>query len=180
MSARTIERIETGRLVCERMRPEHERDLIRLLCDPRVAATTWPRSDGPSEAEVSASLAAKIEHWERHGFGLWLLRDRADDAMVGRGGLQTTHATGGLEVEVGWAIVPERWGQGLATEMAWLAVNVAFADLDLQSIVAFTLPDNVASRRVMEKAGFAYERDIVYVELPHVLYRRAKDRSRLI
>ena len=39
-------------------------------------------------------------------------------------------------------------------------------------IVAFTRPDNVASRRVMEKADFVYERDVLHVGLPHVLYRR--------
>ncbi len=174
MSTRTIARIETERLLCERMTPDDEQDLGVLLRDPRVAPTAWPTPGGPTNVEVSANLAAKIEHWERHGFGMWLLRDRVTGAMVGRGGLQWTHATGADEVEVGWAIVPQRWGHGLATEMALAAVDVAFDELRLQSIIAFTMPHNVASRRVMEKAGFAYERDIVYVELPHVLYRRVR------
>jgi RimJ/RimL family protein N-acetyltransferase len=51
-------------------------------------------------------------------------------------------------------------------------VAVAFEQLELLSIVAFTLPDNVASRRVMDKAGFEYERDIMHAGLAHVLYRR--------
>ena len=45
------------------------------------------------------SLVDKRDHWERHGFGLWLLRDRATGTMVGRGGLQYTDAIGGAEVE---------------------------------------------------------------------------------
>jgi len=177
VSARTIEWIETQRLICERLRRAHELELVTLLRDPRVASTTWPRPEGPTVSELSVNLAAKLEHWDRHGFGMWLLRDRATDAIVGRGGLQRTHATGDDEIEVGWTIVPTRWGEGLATEMALLAVDVAFDDLNLQSIIAFALPDNVASRRVMEKAGFVYERDIMYVELPHVLYRRTRDRG---
>ena len=172
MSTRTLERIETERLICERLQAAHEHDLVALLCDPRVAATTWPRPGGPTAAEVGANLAAKLCHWERHGFGMWLLRDRATGAAVGRGGLQRTHATGDEETELGWAIMPERWREGLATEMALAAVEVAFGDLELKSIVAFTLPDNVASRRVMQKSGLAYERDILYADLPHVLYRR--------
>ena len=175
MTARAVDRIETARLVCERLRRDHERDLFALLRDPRVAQMTWPRPEGPTAAEVSINLAAKLDHWERYGFGMWLLRDRATGATVGRGGLQWTHATGSDEVEVGWAIVPELWGRGLATEMALLAVDVGLGDLGLGSIIAFTLPHNVASRRVMEKAGFAYERDIEYVDLPHVVYRRARD-----
>jgi [ribosomal protein S5]-alanine N-acetyltransferase len=175
VTTRTIDRIETARLVCERLQRDHERDLSALLRDPRVAPMTWPRPAGPTEVEISINLAAKLDHWERYGFGMWLLRDRATGAMVGRGGLQWTHATGVDEVEAGWAIVPDRWGRGLATEMALLAVDVGLRDLDLRSIIAFTLPHNVASRRVMEKAGFVYERAIVYVDLAHVLYRRARD-----
>ena len=44
----------------------------------------------------------------------------------------------------------------------------------MKSVVAFTLPDNTASRRVMEKLGMTYERDIVHADLPHVLYRSTR------
>lgn len=44
-------------------------------------------------------------------------------------------------------------------------------------LVAFTLPHNAASRRVMEKAGFAYERDTEHAGLPHVLYRSRRSGS---
>ena len=77
----------------------------------------------------------------------------------------------GYEVEVAYALRVESWGNGLATEMARAAVQVAFANLGLPDLVAFTLPTNVASRRVMEKAGFAFERDVVHADMPHVLYR---------
>jgi RimJ/RimL family protein N-acetyltransferase len=50
-------------------------------------------------------------------------------------------------------------------------VRIGLEDLDLDELVAFTLPENVRSRRVMEKAGLFYERDIVHAGLPHVLYR---------
>ena len=55
--------------------------------------------------------------------------------------------------------------------------QVAFDDLGLGEIVAFTLPTNVASRRVMDKSGFTFERKIEHAGLPHVLYRRARDPS---
>jgi ribosomal-protein-alanine N-acetyltransferase len=78
-------------------------------------------------------------------------------------------------VEAAWAIVPERWGEGLATELATAAVEVAFGELALPWIVALARPDNLASRRVMEKTGFTYQRDIDYAGLPHVLYERRPD-----
>jgi RimJ/RimL family protein N-acetyltransferase len=172
VSTTTIERVETPRLVCERLRASHEDDLARLLLDPRVSRTLWASPQPPTEVEVRDSMAAKIDHWERYGFGMWLLRDRDTGETVGRGGLQWTYVAGERQVEAGWAIVPERWGQGLATELANASVEVALRHLRLPEIIAFTRPDNVASRRVMEKAGFLYDRPIAHAGIPHVLYRR--------
>jgi RimJ/RimL family protein N-acetyltransferase len=54
-----------------------------------------------------------------------------------------------------------------------VSLDVAFGPLGLPDVVAFTLPDNVASRRVMEKLGFAYEKTAPYkVYGDHVLYRK--------
>jgi RimJ/RimL family protein N-acetyltransferase len=174
MSTATIERFDTDRMTLERLRLEHAPEQMRLLLDPRVSATLWARAERPTEADVLDGLKAKVDHWERHGFGMWLARDRDTGEMVGRGGLQYTYTAGLNDIEAGWAVVPERWGQGLATELAHACVEVGFAQLSLLEIVAFTLPDNVASRRVMEKAGFVYERGIVHAGLPHVLYRRRR------
>jgi RimJ/RimL family protein N-acetyltransferase len=174
MSTGTIDRVETERMILERLRLDHGPEQLRLLLDPRVYATLWPRTEPPTDAEVLDGLAAKVQHWDRHGFGMWLLRDRETGEMVGRGGLQYTYTAGLYDVEAGWAIVPERWGEGLATELALASVETGFDRVGLLEIVAFTLPTNLASRRVMEKAGFAYERDIVHSGLPHVLYRRRR------
>ncbi len=169
---RAPELLETSRLRLERLKATHRPEVSALLGDPRVARTLSPGGRAATDEEVGENIAAKVGHWERFGFGLWLLRDRGDGTMVGRGGLQHTFVGGAAEIEVGWAIVPHRWGQGLATEFARAAVQVAFSQLQLPEIVAFTLPSNLSSRRVMEKAGFTYERDVLHAGLPHVLYRR--------
>lgn len=175
MSASSVEQMTTPRLVLERLQPGHAEALLPLLLHPQVAATLWPRLQQPTEADVRDSLAAKIDHWERHGFGLWLARDRVSGEPVGRGGLQFTYTAGLDEIEAGWAIMPDRWGQGLATELAWASIEAAFGPLQMRHIVALALPDNWASRRVMEKTGFGFEREVLYAGLPHVLYRRRPD-----
>ena len=179
MSTCTLERVTTARLVCERLRPEHAAEVMPLLLDPRVGETLCqPRP--PTEADLLEELARKVDHWDQYGFGMWLVRDRDSGEMVGRGGLQYTYSPGLDEIEAGWAIVPERWGRGLATELARTSVHTAFRTLGLREIVALALPGNRASRRVMEKTGFLYERDTVHAGLPHVLYRRRRDaRDRL-
>ena len=139
MSTVSCERVQTARLLCERLRLEHASEVSTLLRDPRVAKTLTPDGLPLSERDVRDGLRAKISHWERYGFGLWMVRDRASGEMVGRGGLQHTFVGGSSEIEVGWAIVPGRWGQGLATELALASVNTATEMLHLPEIVAFRL-----------------------------------------
>jgi ribosomal-protein-alanine N-acetyltransferase len=171
-----IERIETQRMIAERLLPEHAAELTVLMGDPRVAGTLSPHEGPLNEGQVREIVARQAGAWERDRFGMWLLLDKADGQVLGRGGLQRTKATGLDEVEVGWAFIPERWGEGLATELAHASIRVAFEDLGLGSVIAYTLVSNTASRRVMEKAGLEYERAFEHVSLPHVLYRRRRGR----
>jgi RimJ/RimL family protein N-acetyltransferase len=127
-----------------------------------------------SDERTRAYLTRNLEHWAEHGFGLWIFRDRVSGAFVGRGGLRHVILEGRSEIEVTYALARDAWGKGFATEMATASLDVGFRQLALQDIVAFALPDNLASRRVMEKVGFRHERDIVYDNLRHVLYRRRK------
>jgi RimJ/RimL family protein N-acetyltransferase len=162
--------LETERLRAEPISSAHQDDMVRLLSDPRVAATL---GGVPSPARVAAMIERQADQFERHGFGFWVWREKATAEVVARGGLQHTHVGGRDEVEAGWAVVADRWGEGLATELGAACVRAAFDEHGLADLVSFTLPANLASRRVMEKLGFAYERDVVYAELPHVLYRLA-------
>ena len=136
--------------------------------DPAVMATL---GGVRSDAVTAAYLEGVGAHWERHGFGYWLFRDAAG-RFVGRGGLRRVSLEGAEEVELAYALMPDFWGQGLAVEIAEAALRLAFGELKLADVVAFTLPDNHRSRRVMEKVGFVFERAITYKDLPHVLYRR--------
>ena len=167
---RTLSTLETERLAAEPIGPQHQDELCVLLGDPRVGATL---GGAATPAQVRALITAHAAQWERHGFGLCLWREKATGAAIARGGIQHTHVGGRDEVEVGWAVMADRWGEGFATELAAASVQFGFERLGLTDIVAFTMPTNRASRRVMEKLGFEYERDIEHAGLPHVLYRRA-------
>jgi [ribosomal protein S5]-alanine N-acetyltransferase len=165
---RTLTTLETYRLIAEPIGPAHEDELCVLLGDPRVGATLGGALSPP---RVAAALHAKTEHWQRHGFGYWFWREKATGAPIGRGGLQRTHVGGRDEVEVGWAVMADRWGEGFATELGAAAVSFGFERLGLAEIVSYTLPTNRGSVRVMEKLGFEFEREVEHAGLPHVLYR---------
>ena len=74
-------------------------------------------------------------------------------------------------MEVGYTVAAGLWGRGFATEIGeWLASYAAQGSAS--ELVAYTLPENASSRRVMEKLGFTFEREIVWAGRKHVLYRR--------
>jgi [ribosomal protein S5]-alanine N-acetyltransferase len=136
--------------------------------DPSVMATLGGLR---SDEQTRQFLRDNLRHWDRHGYGLWMFRAQADGRFVGRDGLRHVHVGGNDEVELAYALMAAFWGRGLATEMAKAIVTVTFEHLGMADLVAFTLATNQASRRVMEKVGCQFERDIVHAGLPHVLYR---------
>jgi ribosomal-protein-alanine N-acetyltransferase len=174
-----IDRVETERLIGTRPVLRDADELHPIMADERLAEWLWPGElGGPRTlAQVRADLVRDADHWKRHRWGPWMVRDRATGEMLGRVGLCRTTVDGEDAVEVAWLIAPHRWGQGLATEMASAAVDAAFGPLGMEELVAFTLTHNTASMRVMERLGFAYERDVVHAGLPHVLYRLSRPRS---
>ena len=141
----------------------------RLLFDPAVAPWLRPKPLRPfTEADPPALLVRDLRHWESHGWGPWVVE--VDGGFAGRAGLNTTRVAGEQAVELAWALVGAAQGRGIVTQAALAAVAEARA-MGLPEVVSFTVPENVASRRVMEKAGLRFDRDITHGGLPHVLYR---------
>jgi ribosomal-protein-alanine N-acetyltransferase len=161
------------RLRPERPWREHERLYIDLFADPAVAATLWPGPlGGPrTAAQAAEMLSADIGHWREERFGPWVFFEAGTGAFVGRGGLRRTTLAGDECVEVMYALRPDVWGQGYATEIACVAVAHA-RRLGLMDVVGFTTTANLASRRVLEKAGMRIDEDTIeHAGLSHWLGR---------
>lgn len=163
-----IEQLRTDRLLLERLRETDLGDLERMHSDPRVMKTL---GGVRAPAETLLFLEQSLDHWNTHGFGLWVLRDRMSRRFVGRGGLRHVHVGGCDEVELAYALMSESWNQGFATEVSKAILAVGFTHLGLADVVCFTMATNLASRRVMGKLGFRYERDGLHANLPHVFFR---------
>lgn len=158
----------TKRLVATPLSRADLDPLVAMHRDPAVMATLG----GVRAPHVTRGFFARnVAHWTRYGCGLWTFRERATGRFVGRGGLRHVRLEGVPEVEIAYALMPEYWGRGLATEIARLSVDVGFGRFNLRDLVAFTLPTNLGSRRVMEKLGFRYRRDVMWYGEPNVLYR---------
>ena len=174
-----METITTPRL---RLRPWRDEDLpafAELGADPRVMEH-FPGTLSRAESDV---LAARIrDHFVRRGFGFWAAELPGLAHFIGFVGLAVplfeTHFT--PCVEIGWRLAVAHWGKGYASEAASAAVAHGFGPLGLEEIVAFTVPANTRSRRVMERLGMQQSSadDFEHPSLPeghplrpHVLYR---------
>ncbi|MGI5865416.1 MAG: GNAT family N-acetyltransferase [Myxococcales bacterium] len=167
MASGEIETVETARLVGRSLRPGDEALLAAILQDEQASRTVGGlRTDD----EVRRLLRRMLGHSEAHGFGTWVFFEREFGRYVGYGGLLRTKAGGELNVEIMYALLPSFGGRALATEIAEELVRIGFEALGLDRLVSYTVPANTASRRVMEKCGFCFEREIVYAGTPHVLY----------
>ncbi len=157
----------TARLVAAPLSPSDTAVFERLWGDPRVGATLGGTR---SAAQVQDEVAAGLEHWRQYGFGRWVLR--AGTTPVGTVKLAVWHGRGRPEVELGYALFPEFWGLGYATEAGSGALEHARATLRLGEVVAFTLPGNRSSSAVMERLGFVDDQHVVIGGRSHVLRRR--------
>ncbi len=149
--------IETDRLLLRPLSladlgPLHEvygdRDVMRWI----GAGDAYSRDVAESEARLERLLA----HQERHGFSLWAVTDRESGLVLGDCGL-VHWAHRGPEIELAYRLGKAHWGQGYATEAARAWVERGLGELGLVRIVAAAHPENAASRRVLEKAGFRFE-----------------------
>ncbi len=120
--------------------------------------------------------------FDRDGFGLWAVQERASGELVGLTGLARVPfpAPSTPAVEVGWRLFPRFWGRGYATEAAAAALGFGFGAGGLAEIVAMTTPANTRSIAVMERLGMTRDAadDFDHPRLPaghrlrrHVLYR---------
>jgi RimJ/RimL family protein N-acetyltransferase len=156
------------RLRAERLTEAHLPVLRSMHRNERLMATL---GGVRSDAETEAYLARNLAHWTEHGFGLWILRDPGTERAVGRAGLRRVSIEGAEEVELGYALFPEFWGRGLATDAARACVTIGRDWLGLPSLVALTLPSNLASQRVLRKAALVPEREVVQEGRVQVLFR---------
>ncbi len=170
--------IQTERLLLRSWRAGDRDPYYRMNSDPLVmrffpALLTREQSDAVAD-RIEAQLA-------RRGFTFYAAELRETESFIGFIGLSAPGFMPG--VEIGWRLAPQYWNRGLATEGARAVLRYAFENLALDEVVAFTVPANLPSRRVMEKLGMTHDpaRDFDHPHVPeghplrrHVLYRISK------
>jgi RimJ/RimL family protein N-acetyltransferase len=148
--------LETARL---RLRPWRADDLDaygRLLADPAVVRSISSGRPLPRQ-RVEAFCADFLVQWQELGFGPFAAILKAGGEWVGQVGLNRLAEWPDVhKVEVGFELLRPYWRQGLATEAAIASLRFGFQTHRLERIISVANPANLASRRVMKKAGLTY------------------------
>lgn len=113
-------------------------------------------------------IYAFIENWQQHNFGVWAVIDKKHKKLIGHCGFKFLENT--REIQMGYLLLKSYWGRGLGTEAAEAALKYGFEGAKLKRVVAIAKPENVASRRVMEKVGMKYEKNAYYYNNNVVYY----------
>jgi RimJ/RimL family protein N-acetyltransferase len=162
-----MERFTTDRLTAEKLREDHLADLVELHLDPEVARYL---GGVRSPERTKAYLADNMAHWDRHGFGLWVLRTKTGE-FAGRAGIRPVVVDGIEEIEIAYTFKRTLWGQGLASEIAVALTSLGLTHFKLPSLIGLISAENVASRRVLEKLNYTLERRAMHKDEEVVLYR---------
>jgi RimJ/RimL family protein N-acetyltransferase len=149
--ARPAPWLETMRLDFREFVPADFDDLFRLGSDPRVMR--YIGSGKPLTHEGATRVLGRIlgYHALYPELGYWYASRRDTGAFIGWFSLK--YAGKSPDIEVGYWLLPNAWGQGFATEGAQAMVDYGFDDLRLHRIIGVTHRGNKASQRVLMKAG---------------------------
>lgn len=163
----SIDRFSTNRLTAERLNESHLANLVELHLDPEVSRYLG----GVRSPEVTKTyLAVNVAHWDRHGFGLWVLRTK-DGAFAGRAGIRHILVDGIDEIEIAYTFKREFWGKGLASEITTALTDIGLSQLNLPSLIGLVFVGHGASRRVLEKSNYILEKSTTHHGEDVVIYR---------
>lgn len=132
--------------------------------------TFWAQS-----RDVSAAwLRRYADGLATYGYAPWTVVLRAQQTVIGWGGLNVDPHAPGWGPEVSYFVHPAYAGQGFATELVRASLAHGFDDFELTTIGAFASPANVASIRVLEKCGFRLLGDEPELARNHYELRRSE------
>ena len=151
--------VETDRLWLRQFVPDNAEAVLEYSGKPEVMQYVAPCLTSIEEA-VRILEEGPLSDYGKYGFGRWAVVLKENQRVIGFAGLKFLEDL--QEVDLGYLLMPECWGKGLATEAARASVNYGFETLRLSQILGLVEVPNVRSVRVLEKIGFEFAKLIEY------------------
>ena len=148
-----IPTIKTPRLTLRPLQPADAVTLHRVYQTEGVLRC-FPNPTPPPLEKLERFVAGQQKHWEQYGYGNWGILPNGENEIIGWAGLQFLPELN--ETEVGYLLDKPFWGKGYATEAARASLQFGFDHFAFSQLIALVHPENIASRRVLEKCGMTY------------------------
>jgi [ribosomal protein S5]-alanine N-acetyltransferase len=146
---------QTPRLIIREFSPEEENTYLDHFNDEEVCRHIPKRS---RDERINIFHTALANYAKTRQTGTWGMFDKHTGDFIGSCLLRAFDGEVN-KTEIGYSIQRNYWGNGIATEMVKAMVGYALADADTKGVVAVTTLENIASQRVLEKAGLVRRND---------------------
>jgi RimJ/RimL family protein N-acetyltransferase len=140
---------------------------LSLVSNADVMKMVTGRPDIESEARKRLERMLLINQ-ENPKIGLYKVSLRSNGNFVGHAKLEGTKKN---EAEIGYLLMPEFWGKGYGSEIAEKLVDQGKLINEIHNLIAIIDPENIASKRILEKQGFQWDYDGMYIGLPASYYK---------
>ena len=150
--------LETKRLILKEPELSDFDDLVALRSDPDVMKYTGDNVQG--EEEVKEALDFFISYYNKHGMGFFSVFEKETGKFIGQAGLfHLLFDETQPEIEIAYRLHKKFWGKGYATELVAI-IQWGFQHLSKDKLIASSYPENIASQKVLTKAGLDFRKKI--------------------
>ncbi|MDP9333876.1 MAG: GNAT family N-acetyltransferase [Actinomycetota bacterium] len=171
--------VETKRLLLRPFR-EEDVDAYAAVLQTRQVRASLHLPDDVGREQAWLGIAQQLGQWELRGTGQWALEEQATGTFVGRAGMHFPERADWPGIEIGWALHPDHWGKGFATEAGAAAVEYAFVHHPVDALYSVILPENTASQAVARRLGFTLWEQRTFSHfpaIPHGIWRLQRTKT---
>lgn len=157
--------LEGNRIILRKITKTDAQDMYGYACDPAVTKyLLWQPHE--SFSYTKRYIDEVVRQYKAHNFFDFAIVLKEDGHMIGTCGFTRLDPVN-HSAEIGYVLSSHHWNAGLACEACAMILRFAFCNLGLHRVEARYMPGNLASRRVMEKNGMAFEgieREAIFVK----------------
>lgn len=163
---------ESERLLLRELDYTDEDDLFEMDSDPEVHLFI-ENQPVQTRSEIKRVIEIIRKQYQENGIARWAVVDKVTGECVGWSGLKFHRQPINNQLnfyELGYRFKRKHWGKGYATEASRAVIEYGLHHLKVSTLYAITNPENISSRRVLEKLGFVYEETFDYEGAPTTWY----------
>jgi RimJ/RimL family protein N-acetyltransferase len=150
--------VQTARLTLHELQLTDAAFALRLYNDPSFLEFIGDKGVRTVEDAEKNLQQGAIASYAQHGYGMWLVKNQQGQSIGMCGLIKRDFLT---ETDLGYAYLPEFFGQGYAYEAASAVLAYAAEHTVLNTVVAIVSPANLASKALLQKLGFVQDGQVL-------------------